>query len=79
MFNEYQSKPIIRRAYQIKSAAEIVPTAVETRSILRVEGHKDLWFCHYEPVAVNDWIVYLNESDVYHCTDKVFRERNIVN
>ena len=35
-------------------------------------------FKHYEPVDTGDFIVYLNESDVYHCTREVFLERNIV-
>lgn len=77
MFHEYESKPIKRLAYQIKSLDKIVESDKEATSIITV-GSDTMDFKHYEPVKVNDWIVFLDANDIYHCSDKVFRERNIV-
>ncbi len=35
-------------------------------------------FKAYEPPMAGDYIVYLNNNDVYHCSEKVFKERNVV-
>jgi hypothetical protein len=72
LFKEYDSKPIKRKAYQIKPIDYIRYHGDNTYSVdeFKFKAHQD--------VEVGDWIVYLNEDDIYHCTDAVFRERNIV-
>lgn len=84
MFQPYESKPIIRMAVQI--------TTVMQYDIEKVGGEESSWiwyvtgtgiperisFKAYEVPRVGDWIVRLTESDTYHVTDEVFRERNIV-
>jgi hypothetical protein len=76
-FIDYKSKPITRSAYKVKAISEIIEHNEDCTSTLLVDQYA-LDFKHYEPVAVGDYIVYLNETDVYHCTAKVFEERNIV-
>lgn len=79
MFEEYQSKPIVRRAHQINIDDKISFSPKEsTLLISNKECPLGIEFKHYDHVLVGDWVVYLNDDDVYHCTDKVFRERNIV-
>lgn len=84
MFKEYQSKPIIRKAYEIQ-AADIITAVGESTSTIRVVSQEatdkcydDITFKHYEPVRAGDFIVYLTRDDVYHCSRAVFLERNIV-
>lgn len=76
-FIDYQSKPIVRSAYKVKSLSEILASNKSSTSTLLV-GQYAQEFKHYEPVSVGDYIVYLNNDDVYHCTAQVFEERNIV-
>lgn len=71
-FVPYESKPVTRMAYQVQEA-DVITAVGEATSELR-----GVTFKHYEPVQVGDWIVRLTEEDTYHCTDAVFRERNIV-
>lgn len=35
-------------------------------------------FKFHEPVKVGDYIVYLDDTDIYHCRREVFEERNIM-
>lgn len=35
-------------------------------------------FKAYEEVKVRDYVVYINDDDIYHCTEQVFRDRNEV-
>jgi hypothetical protein len=73
VFKEYQSKPITRKAYQIKP--EDVVILEEGEYYLPEKG---ITFVAHEKVKVGDWIIYLNEHHIYQCSDQVFRERNIV-
>lgn len=75
-FKEYESKPITRLAYEVPFGQHIEKTGEATFRIA-VEG-KDIEFKAYEPVKAGDYIVYLNDNDVYHCSRTVFHERNIV-
>jgi hypothetical protein len=77
MFKEYQSKPITRLAHEVTTDCTIMQTSDEATSQIFIGGVW-LYFKHYELVSVGDWIVYINETDVYHCSNKVFRSRNIV-
>lgn len=76
-FKEYQSKPIKRLAYRIREddAGRITKVGEATYQ-LHVDG-KPVDFQAYEPVNPGDYIVYLNDSDIYHCNAKVFAERNV--
>ena len=77
MFTEYQSRPITRLAHKVSATDVITAQEAESTSTLS-DGDKLVEFKHYEPVAIGDYIVYLNDSDVYHCNAKVFAERNLV-
>jgi hypothetical protein len=87
-FKDFESKPITRQAFQIKPDVLIKKTPNESEYEAHVIVHGDpataavartITFKAYEEPQQNDWIVRLTETDTYHVTDKVFRERNIVN
>jgi hypothetical protein len=79
-FKPYESKPVTRHAFQITDKMEwakvgeaeymIGENTDETTNIIRFKA--------YEEPKLGDWIVRLTAEDTYHCTDAVFRERNIV-
>lgn len=75
-FKHYESKPITRLAHRItdNDAIQALPDCTYA---LAVDGVDVFFKAHTIPVA-GDYVVYLNEDDVYHCTAEVFRERNIV-
>jgi len=79
MLQEYQSRPVTRRAHKITELDTVskVP-GVEATYVLEAEDQLKLIFKAYEPCAVGDYIVYLTAEDIYHCSAKVFAERNIV-
>lgn len=83
-FKEYEAKPIKRKAVQIHPTMgnlmfkgfdnwnyEVFDPTAST-------PHLSIDFKAHQIVNRGDWIVYLNPDDVYHCSDAVFRERNIV-
>ena len=76
-FKEYQSKPIVRLAYEVLDSDSINVEEKESTSSLVIDGEK-VFFKHYEPVSAGDFIVYLNDEDIYHCSRVVFEERNII-
>lgn len=85
IFVPYESKPVTRMAFQITESHVIVkPKAIEGSQY--TVGHidpkgvitKPINFKAYEEPKVGDWVVRLTDTDTYHCTDAVFRERNIV-
>lgn len=82
MFKRYQSKPIVRLAYQIQPEDEIVEDKHDSTCSVYVENTKGLvegvTFVAHEPVNVGDYVVYLNEDDIYHCKAEVFAQRNII-
>jgi hypothetical protein len=78
MFKNYFSKPTIRNAHKITDTDRI--TALDdSTSMLQAENMLGVAFKHHEPVNLGDYIIYLNDKDVYHCNAKVFADRNIVN
>lgn len=77
-FRPYQGKPIVRLAYQIKPDDTITDECESsTHHLTNAHGDRISFEAHQE-VKAGDYIVYLNDSDVYHCSEKVFLERNIV-
>ena len=80
MFRDYQSKPIIRKARKV-SISDIITKCelLESTFILVVDGGENVTFKAYEDIKVGDYIVYLNDDDIYHCNAAVFADRNIVN
>ncbi len=80
MFKDYQSKPVVRKAHEV-SADDLIGKVIgeDSTSELVLDGDKSgIKFKHYEPVNTGDFIVYLNDDDIYHCTRAVFLERNVV-
>ena len=71
IFKPYESKPTIRMAFQI-GTGPIYETAPNTYTYSGVS------FKAYQQPVPGDWICRLTEEDTYHCSDAVFRERNIV-
>jgi len=79
-FKPYEAKPITRMAFQLTTdhfwgnvceATYIVSENTEhTTNIIKFKA--------YEEPKIGDWVVRLTDTDTYHCTDAVFRERNIV-
>lgn len=86
IFLHYESKPVTRMAFQITHNHVIVKPKVRggaDYSIAAIFGPGNVitaaikFKAHEEP-KVGDWIIRVTEEDTYHCTDAVFRERNIV-
>lgn len=75
MFKEYQSKPITRKAYEIQPTDEIGYNGKLDRPYVVIDG-EPVTFVAHEKVNAGDFVVYLDENDVYHCRREVFLERN---
>lgn len=80
MFKDYQSKPITRSAHRItnEDTTYKVEGAESTYILIIKESLEKVRFKAYEEVKVGDYVVYLDDTDIYHCSAKVFEERNIV-
>ena len=78
MFIKYQSKPITRLAHKVTESDVITEVEDKESTSVLNSSSSSVAFKHYEPVLVGDYIVYLNEDDIYHCSAKVFAERNII-
>lgn len=79
MFKRYQSKPIIRLAYQIHEGDTVAHDGYESPvHHLETKNGDKVTFVAHEEVKAGDYVVYLNEQDIYHCSEKVFNERNEV-
>jgi hypothetical protein len=75
-FTEYESKPVTRMAYRVKSTDFIFGISDSTFTIdIRGEVYT---FKAHEVVFPGDFIVRLSDDDIYHCREAVFLERNIV-
>jgi len=74
-FKPYEAKPITRMATQITATSIVVKSDIAEATYYL---DHEVEFKAYEEPKVGDWIVRLTEDDTYHCTDAVFRERNIV-
>lgn len=76
-FQRYESRPITRLAHQITERDHVVSAGEGRLRLITPEGEK-FSFAHHEPVNTGDYVVYLNDEDIYHCRREVFLERNIV-
>lgn len=82
-FKSYESKPTTREAFQLTDKHEWFPSPAAGESTWLVaekveETTNIIRFKAYQQPVVGDWVVRLTHEDTYHCTDAVFRERNIV-
>jgi len=77
-FKPYEAKPITRMAFQITEDMLIAASDVYPSTYYILHAEQSIRFKAYEEPKVGDWVVRLTEDDTYHCTDAVFRERNIV-
>jgi hypothetical protein len=75
LFKEYESKPVKRLAYRIKEGDSLYHMSGDQWHV--VVGSFTINFKAHETVHVGDYVVYLTDTDTYHCSDKVFRERNL--
>lgn len=73
-FKSYQSKPVVRHAYEIKST-DAIHAVNESEFFITVKGN-DIAFKAHETIFPGDFVVFLADNDVYHCRREVFRERN---
>ncbi len=79
MFKRYQSKPIIRLAYQIQAGDTVEAEMYDSSDHYLTTANGDkVTFVASGEVKAGDYVVYLNEQDIYHCSEKVFNERNEV-
>lgn len=76
-WSNFESKPTTRKAFQITADHEF--DWFEDSKTLNITDGKDMLTaaCHQQP-KVGDYVVYLNSTDIYHCSETVFLERNIV-
>ena len=78
-FKPYESRPVIRQAFQLTASHTVTKSDVHPATYFVSHCTADtVQFKAYQEPVVGDWIVRLTEDDTYHCTDAVFRERNIV-
>lgn len=80
-FKPYESKPVTRMAFQITANHGLAKIGEVTWLLAELSTSTDrgkIKFKAYEEPKIGDWVVQLTAEDTYHCTDAVFRERNIV-
>lgn len=75
-FQAYESKPVTRHAVQITAEREVTRLGESTYAVKLSD--KTLAFKAYEEPKVGDYVVWLKDDDIYHCSEAVFRERNVV-
>lgn len=75
-FKPYQSKPVTRYAHQIEDADELTKVGEATYAISLHDEMVE--FKAYEPPVAGDFIVWLKDDHIYHCSRAVFHERNHV-
>lgn len=75
-FKPYESKPITRYAHRLTAADKIAKVGEATYNVVLPDTV--VAFKAYEEPHVGDFIVWLSGNDIYHCTAKVFAERNII-
>lgn len=77
-FTRYESRPITRLAHRITEQDRINFTGEMGKLRLTPKHGEPVDFVHYGEVMTGDYVVYLNDQDVYHCSREVFIERNLV-
>ena len=76
-WNEYQSRPVVRVAYEIKDDDVVTPAEEEATYAIEIDG-ETVEFKAYEEPEVGDYVVRLTKEDTYHCRRDVFHDRNVV-
>ncbi|MGR5294748.1 Gp49 family protein [Vibrio mediterranei] len=84
-FELFESKPIMREAYQLTKRDIVTMTwemdnsSTANKAIIQVEGQKIAFAFHCYPTEIKpgDYVVFINDEDTYHCSEEVFNERNI--
>lgn len=79
-FKPFEAKPVTRMAFQITDQHEFAKIGEAEYMIAEKTQHTTnmIRFKAYEEPKIGDWVVRLTQEDTYHCSDAVFRERNIV-
>lgn len=77
-FQRYQSRPITRLAHKITEDDIVTKGAEEGHYLLQTKAGHHYAFVAHQEIYDGDYVVYLNEDDIYHCSKEVFLERNIV-
>ena len=75
-FKPYESKPVTRHAVQITDGHDV--TKIGEATYVIGLSDRSLAFKAYEQPKVGDYVVWLKDNDIYHCSEAVFRERNVV-
>ncbi|MER2490325.1 Gp49 family protein [Catenovulum sediminis] len=79
-FSLFMSKPIVRKAIEIKPHGKISAMRDERNlqcNYKYTEGDDvSVYFVAHEEVNIGDFVVYLNDKDTYHCKRSVFMQRN---
>ena len=79
MFKDYLSKPITRKAHKIVEGDNITKVSgAEATYVLESSDQLIVIFKAYEDTKVGDYIIYLKDDDIYHCSAEVFADRNII-
>lgn len=82
IFKDYTSKPIIRKAAVLTDTNLIDRgkdvTGPRYALIICEVTSAALNFVAHQPPVVGDYVVYLDATDVYHCSKEVFTDSNIV-
>ena len=76
-FKPYQSKPIIRLAHEITDS-DVISRHGDNMYQIKIPTGQVMAFMAYGVVKTGDYVVFLNQSDIYHCRRKEFLERNVV-
>ena len=77
-FQKYQSKPVERTAYEITGNEDIEHQGAGAAVAKLEVGDMtiNVVFSATQYIKVGDFIVYLNDNDIYHCPRDVFLDRN---
>lgn len=76
-FEVYTGKPVAKLAYRVGLHDQIMALEEPCTSEISIGGVVYA-FKHYEEVKAGDYVVFLSDTDIYHCAREVFLERNMV-
>lgn len=75
-FTLYEGKPVYRKAIQITEEGTVTELANGKYSYTM--GDTKVVFTAYVPIKTGDYIIFLTDKDTYHCSAKIFKERNYI-
>ena len=75
-FKRYESRPITRLAYELQEN-DYTSALPDSSYCVEVDA-QDVFFKAYQTPLPGDFVVYLNDEDIYHVARSVFIERNVV-